>query len=36
MKLVEDNFTMQGEEEIDIEQNSRLGSILERLDAQAA
>jgi len=36
MKLVEDNFTMQGEEEIDLEQNSRLGSILERLDAQAA
>ncbi|MEZ5669413.1 MAG: virulence factor SrfC family protein [Alphaproteobacteria bacterium] len=36
MKLVEDNFAMQGEEAIDVEQNSRLGAILERLDALAA
>jgi hypothetical protein len=36
MKLVEDNFAMQGGEAIDIEQNSRLGAILQRLDAQAA
>lgn len=36
MKMVEDNFAMQGEEAIDIEQNSRLGAILQQLEARAA
>ncbi len=35
MKLVEDNFAMQGEEAIDLEQNSRLGAILQRLETRA-
>lgn len=36
MRMVEDNFAMQGDEAIDVEQNTKLGEILQRLDAQAA